>query len=178
MEYQTNFLSKMSFLKPRKRQHCALLPTPTFTCRSVAGSPAAQLLPSGPWASASEEPGLLSHAWGIQALAFLSVNLVNEGELGDKPPPRMVFLASWCCSLPGQRQQKECVGAEQDISPPLLGIPKEAQCPFSCEEPWMEPPLEEKRWGLRVPERLRRFHTTLSQPWAFSCRHLAAQRAG
>lgn len=144
----------MSFLKPKKIRHHALLPKPAFTCHSAADGPTAQLPTSALWTTASAEPGLLSHAWGIQALARCSVNLVNEGELGDKPPPKMVF--SFLVLQPGHRQQKERVLAEQDILPPLLGIPKEMQCPFSCEEPWTEPPLKRSD-GVMHPRKAEAF---------------------
>jgi len=61
------------------------------------------------------------------------------------------FLASGCCSLPGHRQQKQCVLVERAILPPLLGIPKEVQCPFSCEDPWAEP---REAVGLSIPGKL------------------------
>lgn len=37
--------------------------------------------------------------------------------------------------------------------PPLLGVPKEVQRPFSCEGTWTEPPLREAV-GLGIPEGL------------------------
>lgn len=77
---------------------------------------------------------------------------MNEGELGDNPPPRMSFSL---LVLQPPRTQKEHVLAEQDIPPPLLSFPK-VQCPFRCKEPWTEPPLEGSD-GVMHPRKVEAF---------------------
>lgn len=80
---------------------------------------------------------------------------MNEGELGDNPPPRMSF--SLLVLQPPRTQ--EHVLAEQDILPPLLSFPK-VQCPFRCKEPWTEPPLEGSG-GVMYPRKVEAFVTAL-----------------
>lgn len=63
---------------------------------------------------------------------------MNEGELGDKPPPKMFF--SLLVLQPPRTQATEACLQSMTYLPLLLGIPKEVQCPFSCKKPWTESP--------------------------------------
>lgn len=95
--------------------------------------------------------GILPHTDRIEAFSFLSVHLLNKGELRDNPHPKC-FIAfrdtgnkkSMC--LQSRRYHRLCLASKKKCS----------QHPFSWNRPWTDPPLERSD-GVMHPRRAEAF---------------------